>query len=458
MATTGGPVWPYTQELASYSAGFRFSHMPARAIPLAKTILLDTLGALYAAWPDRHPVSRLIGDFAQQMGGEPECTIFGRDFKAPAANAALVNGTMGYAADIEGAGYARMHAAAVFVPTALVMAERQNLDGKQFIAALALAYDIAGRVSEASRTDKSYPHSFHPSAVFGTFGAAAIAGFALGLDADRFINCYGLAGSVASGLIAWVDDPTEHSRSFGIGVAARNGVTAALLAEKGFGGPRGIFDQMKYNIYDAFSGAFQPEELTRDLGRQFYIERADGFKQYPCCGDIHSGVDALLSILGTQSIQHADIAEIVHLVKADRASIIDNNPLQSHCSQYIMAVAAVDRQIRWDDFLRDRRQEPAIGALAQKTRLTGTDELASSPGAAPAIVEVKTRDGRVFRQRVDHAKGRSENALSADELRTKFMKLAIPATGEARAIQVMKIVERLENLPTVRALVALMRG
>ena len=59
-----------------------------------------------------------------------------------------------------------------------------------------------------------------PSAVFGTFGAVAIAGYALKLDSKRFVNAYGLAGNVASGLIAWVDDPTEHSRSYGIGVAA----------------------------------------------------------------------------------------------------------------------------------------------------------------------------------------------------------------------------------------------
>ena len=449
--------WPYTERLAAYSAGLTFAQLPVRAVQMSKPLVLDTLGALFAAWPDRHPVSRLIGDFVQQMGGTPECTVFGRDFKAPAANAALVNGTMGYAADIEGAGIARMHAAAVFVPTALVMAERQNLSGKQLITALALAYDIAGRVSEASRAETSYPHSFHPSAVFGTFGAAAIAGYALGLDADRFVNCYGLAGNVASGLVAWVDDPTEHSRSFGIGVAARNGVTAALLAELGFGGPRGIFDQMKYNIYDAFAGEMHLAELDRHLGAEFYIERADGYKQYPCCGDIHSGLDALLSLLAEHNLEPGQIAQVTHMVKVNRSAIIDNNPLQSHCSQYIMAVAAVERQIRWDDFLRDRRAEPAIGAMATKTRLIEAPELSTSPPAArPAIVEVKTTDGRTLRRRVDYAKGRSENPLSKADLDEKFVRLATPAVGKQRALEIMALVEHLDGLASVRELLALM--
>ena len=419
-------IWPRTQRLAEYSAAFTFRDLPQRAIDISKPLILDTLGALFAAWPDRHPVSRIVGDYVQQMGGVPECTVLGRDYKAPAANAALVNGTMGYAADIEGGGCARMHAAAVFVPTVLVMGERQNLSGEDVIAALALAYDIAGRISQANRSETSYPHSFHPSAVFGTFGAAAITGYALHLDADRFVNCYGLAGNVASGLIAWVDDPTEHSRSYGIGVAAHNGVNAGLLAERGFGGPRGIFDPMKYNVFDAFSGAMHVEEITRDLGEDFYIEQADGYKQYPCCGDIHSGLDALLAIRAEHHLSPQDIAQITHLVKPGRSQVIDNNPLRSHCSQYILAVAAVDGQIKWDDFINDRRVEPAIGVLASKTRLAGAPELESSAGAAPAIVEVTTIDGRTFRKRVDFAKGRSQNPLTHVELEQKFVRLATP--------------------------------
>jgi 2-methylcitrate dehydratase PrpD len=448
--------YPYTERIAAYSAAFRYEDLSPEAVSVAKDVVLDTLGALFAAWPDRHPVSRLIGDFVAQMGGTPECTVLGRGFRAPAANAALVNGTMGYAADIEGGGIARMHAAAAFVPTALVMGERQAVDGKDFIASLALAYDVSGRVSEANRTDRAYPHSFHPSAVFATYGTAAIAGYDLGLDPSCFVNAYGLAGSVASGLIAWVDDPTEHSRSYGIGVAARNGVTAALLAEKGFGGPRGIFDPIKYNVYDAFSGAMHLEELDKNLGTAFYIEQADGFKRYPCCGDIHSGIDALLVILDEQDLQVTEIAEITHMVKETRRPVIDNNPLKSHNAQYIMAVAAVERQIRWDDFLRDRREEPDIGMVAQRARLIGSSELADSQGAAPAIVEVRTNDGRSFRKRVDFARGRSENPLTSDELEAKFVRLATPAVGESRALEIIPVVQNLEGLSDVRELIALM--
>jgi 2-methylcitrate dehydratase PrpD len=445
--------WPYTEQLSEFSAAYKYENLPSSAITTAKDIILDTLGALFAAWPDRHPVSRLIGDHVKEMGGAPECTVLGRDFKVPAPNAALANGTMGYAADIEGGGIARMHAAAAFVPTILVMGERQGLSGKDILTALALAYDISGRVSEANRTEHSYPHSFHPSAVFTTFGTAAIAGYALQLDAGRFVNAYGLAGNVASGLIAWVDDPSEHSRSYGIGVSARNGVTAGLLAEKGFGGPQGIFDPMKYNIYDAFSGAMHLEELTKGLGVEYRIEQQDGFKLYPCCGDIHTGLDALLKIIQENQLQPEDIAQITHQVKETRRPIIDNNPLHSHNAQYIMAIAAVDRQIRWNDFLHDRLEEPSIATIFAKTRLVGNSELESSPSAAPAIVDVHTQDGRTFSERVDFRKGHSQNPFTPEELCQKYKDLATPAVGVVRAKEIMDMIQHLEEVENVRILV-----
>lgn len=448
--------WPNTQRIAQYSATFGYADLPPAAVATAKTIVLDTLAALFAAWPDRHPVSRLLGDWAVEMGGTPESTVLGRGVKVPAANAALVNGSMGYAADIEGGGLARMHAAAVFVPTVLLMAERQHLDGRSLIAALALAYDVAARASNGCATAHAYPHSFHPSAVFGSFGAAAITGYALGLDAEGFTHAYGLAGNVASGLMAWLDDPSEHSRAYGIGVAARNGVTAGLLAARGFGGPQGIFDPMKYNIFDAFAGEMHLAELTRDLGQAFYIEQADGFKQYPCCGDIHSGLDALLAILAEEELEAGQIESITHYVRPARHAVIDDNPLRSHNAQYILAVAAVNRAIQWDDFLQDRRSQPAIEAMWRKVRLEKSADLESSPGAAPALVEIQTVSGKRYRRQVDFAKGRSQNPLTPAELEEKFMRWATTVVDEEQARQIVQTVNRLDELTDASELVALM--
>ncbi len=446
-----------TQKIVEYARRLSFADLPPAAVEAAKTTLLDTCGALFAAWPDRHPAPRILSDYVKDLGGPPECTVLGRDFKAPAPNAVLINGLMGYAGDIEGGILARppVHAAALTVPTSLAMCERQRASGKDLIVAMVLSYDVIDRVSKANFTPQSYPHSFHPSAIFGTFGAVAIAGSLLGLDEEQFTNAFGLAGNIAGGLIAWIYDPTEHSRPFGIGLGAHNGVMAALLAAKGFGGPQRVFDGTQYNIFDAYSGAMDLSYITQDLGEDFAITRHDGFKKYPCCNDIHTGLDALLKIMKDNELQHEQIASITHKVKEHRRPVIDNNPLKSHNAQYILSVAAVEGRLRWDDFLNDRRTEPTIGAIYGRTRLVGAPELANSPNQEPAIVEVTTLDGRCFSEHVEVARGHMLNPLSRSELEAKFLGWAKEVVGVERGHEIIAAIDSLETLGDVNELMDL---
>jgi 2-methylcitrate dehydratase PrpD len=103
----------YTARLADYAAAFRYEQLPVEGIAAARTIVLDTLGALLLGSLPKYSASRLAGDLAKNLGGVPECTVIGRGFKTSLANAALANGVMGYAADVEGGGVCRQHAAAV---------------------------------------------------------------------------------------------------------------------------------------------------------------------------------------------------------------------------------------------------------------------------------------------------------------------------------------------------------
>lgn len=432
--------------------------MPEQVVKAAKILVLDTIGALFAAWPARHPAPRIIGDYVKDMGGKPECTLFGRDFKAPAVYAALHNGVMGYAADHEGGILSPppVHVASSNVPTALVMAEKQDASGADLISALVLGYDVADRVSKANLTSDSYPHSFHPSAIFGTFGAVAVAGYLLKLDELQFINALGIAGNNAGGLIAWVNDPTEHSRPLNNGLSARNGVQAAILASKGYGGPQGILDDIKYNIFDAYSGAMNLAEITRDLGKDYAITRHDGFKKYPCCYDIHTGLDALLTILRKHKIPTDQIESVLHMVDPNRRAVIDNNILKSHNGQYIMAVAAVGRELLWDDFLNDRREEPEIGDMYKRVTLAGSEKLADTPFHEPAIVEVKTKDGNTYSERVDLPKGHLKNPMTDGEIEAKYRKLAGTAVNRERTQKIFELVNQLETLSSVRELTELM--
>lgn len=445
-----------TESLARYAAAFQYDQLPREVVETTKVVLLDTIGAILLGSLPQYPSSRLTGDLAQSLGGVEECTVIGRGFKTNVANAALANGVMGYAADVEGGGVCRQHLAAVAIPVALTVGERERVDGRGLIAAINVGYDVAARIDRAANSAQPYIHSFHPSAVFGHFASAAVAGHMLRLDQRQFVNALGLAGINAGGLIAWVNDPTEDSRPYVIGMAAHCGVLAALLAKQGMGGPLGIADDGKYTIYDAFSDAMHLEEVTRDLGEVFWITRQHGLKRYPCCADIHTGLDGLFAILREHTLQHEEIERIVHRVHPLRAKVIDNNPLKSHCAQYIMAVATVRGEIDSHAIVTDYREtDPHVRDLSRRTILIADPDV-EQLGSGAAIVDVETRDGRVLRETVAFRKGDARNPLSRAEIEQKFLDFATRSIGRERSEAVMGLVDDLERLDDTARLVALL--
>ena len=230
---------PLTEALAGFVATFDPDDLPAEALDWMRVCVRDGIGALLGGANPAYSTGRLIAAFASDHGGKAVATVVGQGFKTGVVDAALANGTMAYACDFEPSNSKGLqHCIAVTVPTALAVGEREGASGKAFLAAVALGCEVAVRVSRALGPAEQYALGFHPSAVCGTFGAAAAAGFLLGLDAEAMVRAFGLAGCQASGLMAWESDPTENARPFQMGMAARNGITAALLAEAGSGGRR----------------------------------------------------------------------------------------------------------------------------------------------------------------------------------------------------------------------------
>lgn len=448
-----------TAVVTRYVVGLRFADLGADVVRQARLVLLDTLGALLAASPSRYSAGRILAQFAEMEGGTPECSLIGRTQKTSAVHAALVNGTLGYYCDVEAHHPAAiLHAPAIVVPASLAIAEREHRDGRSLLAALVLGVDLACRVSNAIGPTALYRRGFHPTAVAGGFGSAAAAANLLHLDVKQVRNALGLVGTQASGLLAWEQDDTENSRPFNPGIACRNGVTAALLASLGFGGPPDIFEG-KFHIFGAFSenGKSRLEELTDGLGREFAIMEL-AVKLYSCCAFLHPGLDGLLEIMDSHELAGDHIAEMTLRFPPSGVALIDNNRLRSHCGQYILPIAALERKVIIDDILFDRRAEPAIQALTQHTQVLGDPALEEYfPDRYTSIVEVTTRDGEHYANRVDWAKGTPENPLTEAELKRKFHSLADPVVGPARAARITDMADHIEEVTDVNELTSLLR-
>ena len=443
---------PLTEALAGFASSFQPALLPDEVKDRILGVVRDGTGAMLAATNPAYSTGRLIADFAKQHGGEAQATVVGQGFKTDCVNAALANGTLGYACDIEP--YhpgAILHPIAVLIPTALAVGERTDASGEAFLAAVALGSEVEYRVSMAIGPAQQYALGFHPSAVCGTFGAAAAAGFLLGLDTEAMVRAFGLAACQASGMMAWESDPTENARPFQMGMAARNGVTAALLAEAGFGGPTAVFDH-GHTVFHAFSRDANPEKLTAGLGETWDGITEFAIKPFSCVAFLHPGVDALLDVVREEDLKPDDIESLVMHFPRSGVHCIDDNPLRSHSAQYILPVAVADREVRVGVFFEDRREEdPTLAELSRRTRVVADEgELEEAfPDFYATEIEVTTRDGRTLKRRNDIARGYPASPLSEDDLVAKFTSLVSAVAPPSSVAALLKCIAGLPGAPNL---------
>jgi 2-methylcitrate dehydratase PrpD len=450
-----------TQDLAAVCSTFSYDQIPAATQTHAKHILLDTLGAMLAASQPSYPGLQRLSRYVHDDSMDGPCMIVGTDLCASPTNAALVNGYLGYALDIETLhSPSIMHAAAVVVPAALAVAEQEASRGADLLAALVLGVEIACRVSLAIGPTDLYARGFHPTAVAGSFGAAAAASLLLRQDTEQIERSFGLAATQTGGLLAWADDESEESRPFNPGIAARNGVTASRLATLGFGAPRGVFDATaKYSVFRAWStdGVGAPSRMLDRFGDTFAIDELT-VKQYACCGFLHPALDGLLAILRSERLVAAEIAAITIRFPSAGAPIIDNNPLRSHRAQYILPLAAVRGMVLFDDVIRDQSTDGEIRRLSEVTRFIPDDAFDQYyPERFTTEIAVTTRRGVCHRLCLEWAKGTPENPMTNADIVEKFHHLVGSRIDELRANQIVALAECLDRSPTIDELARALR-
>ncbi len=457
-ANHSGPRDTLTGQLADFIAAFRAQTLPVEVLARTRMMVKDGAACLLAAANPAFSTGQRICGFVRDQGGRPESSVVGHDFQTSVTMAALANGTMGYACDFEPHHpEAILHPIAIMLPTALAVSQRTKANGRDLLGAVALGCEVEYRVSMAIGPVQMYDLGFHPSAVAGCFGATAAAAALLKLDADAVVRALGLAGCQASGMMAWESDPTENARPFQMGMAARNGVTAALLAGADFGGPTAIFDH-GHTVFHAFSRGARPELLLADLGRKWDGVMELAIKPYSSVSFLHPALDALFELVRENDLQAKDIEEIILRFPRSGVHCVDRNPLKSHCAQYILPIAVARREITVADLFEDRRLTDAtVAELARRTTVIADDELDKLfPDYYASIIQIRTRSGAMLERRNDIARGYPETPLRDEELDAKFRKLAGSVASASRVDALSRCLDGLDSAASVDQLAALL--
>ncbi len=442
-----------TQRLARFIAETTYPDLPEAVTGHVKRCILDWLGAALAGIAE--PASQAIVQIVKDLGGREESTVIGGSFMSSCVNAALANGVTGHAAELDDIHEASViHPGAPVIPAALAVGERIGASGEELIAAVAVGYETGIRVAKAVMP--THYEYWHPTGTCGTFGAAAAAGKLLGLDEETMLHALGVAGTEASGLI---ESFGTMSKPFNAGRAARDGVTAALLAEGGFTGSTSILDAAK-GYANATSAQPDLNEIVDALGYRYETTNTI-FKRHACCGHTHGAIDAVKDLMKENSLDPRDIVEVTVGTYPIAVDVVgrDYNPETSAEAKfslpYCVAAAATLGSVSLDAFTDEQIASPALRELMGRVRIHVGEEFAEARLGC-ANVTIHTRTAGNLARRVDVPKGYPGNPLTSTELKGKFRELSRAALTAGRIGKLERMIDALEDVGDVHELTVLL--
>ncbi|MGP8244444.1 MAG: MmgE/PrpD family protein [Bryobacteraceae bacterium] len=438
--------------LSAYMSAAAGRELPGEVVEKAKQIVLDTLAAMISG--SELPPGRFAIQFARAYGGEKVATVVASDVVCGPIEAALANGMLAHADETDDTHSAsQTHPACSIVPATLAAGERFGIGGTRFLRAVTLGYDVGPRIAIALGKLR-YMTETHRSThgIAGTFGSAAAAGSAAGLDTQHMRWLLSYAAQQASGLASWQRDTDHFEKAFDFGgMPARNGVTAALLVESGANGVDDILSGAD-NFLQAFVPENDPALLVDKLGERYEITRTN-VKKWSIGAPIQAPIDAIQILQERNRFDPDQVKQVVVRVAAHEASIVNNREISDICLQHLVAVMLIDKTITFQSAHdKARMEDPAVLGLRAKVQLVPDPELERLMPRREAIVEITLAGGRVLKERVGAVRGTADNPMTRQEIIAKARDLIAPVLGDATCRKLIDKVFDLEHVEDVRSL------
>jgi 2-methylcitrate dehydratase PrpD len=214
------------------------------------------------------------------------------------------------------------HPGCAILPAALVAAEQKGASGKEFITAVAVAYEVMLRLA-ADFIPTTMSRGFHAGPVFGIFGAAIAAAKLGGLDAGQIHGAIAQCVNLASGNLEGIRSGGKSLREGG---AVRNALLAVAMARNGTPGGETVLEG-EAGFYHAYTGnnagkltySFTAdnkaslEKIAANLGKDWiFLETL--YRIYSTAGYNIAHVDVTAQLCAEHDIKPADVDRIEAVV------------------------------------------------------------------------------------------------------------------------------------------------
>jgi 2-methylcitrate dehydratase PrpD len=448
---------PVMDALTAYMSAAANRVLPAEAAEHAKHHLLDTLAAMISG--SQLLPGRAALRYATAHAGKGVATIVGSTLTAGPGDAALANGVMAHADETDDSHNAsRSHPGCAVVPAALATGEELGIDGTRLLRAVTLGYDIGTRVVMAmGGAEFSYASSLSTHSIAGTFGAAAAAACAAGLDARQMRWALDYTAQQSSGIIAWRRDIDHIEKAFVFaGMPARNGVASALLVRSGWNGVDDIFSGAD-NFFIAYAPKAQPERLVEKLGERYEITQTD-IKKWTVGSPIQGPLDALEAIRSKQPFAADEVQSVVVRLAPSVGKVVDNREMPDICLQHLIAVMLLDKTVSFHAAHdKPRMQDAAVLRQRAKVKLLPDEELAKLLPVRVTVVEIELKNGTRLSERVTAVRGTPRNPMTRAEVIDKARDLIVPVLGGETSERLIETIFSIEDLSDIRKLRSLLQ-
>jgi 2-methylcitrate dehydratase PrpD len=416
------------ERIAEWALGIASCDIPNEVRAQARLHVLDALGCGLAA----HGLG-IAGEGRSAMsgfGGVPEATVIGSEKRIPAANAAFANAMLCHGLDFDDTHSDSVcHVGVVIGPAAIAVGEAERVSGLDLVTAIVVGNEIVTRVGMAA-SGSFHEHGFHPTAICGVFGATAAACRLVGLDQAALVSGLGIAGSFASGVLAFLEDGVA-TKPIHPAWSAHGAIVASKLAKVGAEGPPAVLEG-RFGLYDAFLGR-EPREIDiaeqlADLGSRWETPRV-AYKPYPACHLMHGSLAATAQAAAGSKFSAEEVEEVVVTVPAAvvpsvlepaHHKLAPRTTYEARFSlQYSTAAMLTHGQVGIETYTEAAIADPRVLKLTRKVRYE-TKEYWPDQTAFAGGTRIRLKNARTLEADFEQAPGTPENPMSADQVRAKF--------------------------------------
>lgn len=435
------------ERLAVFAAGVRFDDMPQEDIAAIRSLVLDTLGCALGA-VGCEPVRLLESLLQGPAEGQDGATLIGSGRRVGLADAILHNGALVRYLDFLDVYWARdICHPSENIPVALAAAQASGRNGRALIEAIALAYEVQVRLADAFSLEAIGLH--HVSAA--GFVAPLVLGKLRGLDTRAMAHAVALGGFRHLTAAALVQGHLSMAKTVGYALPSSACVASTRLAAAGFTGPLGVLEGLGVKDFDLSPGTGSARRVS--------------VKRFPVQYALQAPVEAALLLREQLGGRIADVATLTIEMHADACRRTadpakwapSNRETADHSLPCCVAMALVDGELGTRQFDLERWEAPEVRALIARLRCEPSPALEQEfPRGRPARLSARMSDGTVHDVLVEIPLGDATRPMSEAQVRAKFLALAAPRLGQARAEETADRVMRLETLGEIDPLCALL--